>query len=121
MLDIYKSAIFLTRGDTAYLQFPLYNVKFENGKRVSRTPYEMGATDTLTITVSKRPNDPASVIFSRTSTGSNSIKILPTDTSKEKVGVYRYDVELVKANGDIFTVVKDSEFHITNEETINNE
>lgn len=54
MLDIHGTSIFLTRGDTAYLQFPLYNVVYKDGKISEKTKYEIGDGDTLTLTVSKK-------------------------------------------------------------------
>lgn len=118
MLDIHGTSIFLTRGDTAYLQFPLYNAIFKDGKVVEKSEYEIDEQDSLTITVSKKANDASAAVFRHTVFGDNTIKIVPSDTRDLVIGQYRYDVELVMANGDVFTVVKDSAFNITNEVTM---
>ncbi|MBQ0141297.1 MAG: hypothetical protein KBT06_00605 [Prevotellaceae bacterium] len=121
MLDIHGTSIFLTRGDTAYLQFPLYNVVYKDGKISEKTKYEIGDGDTLTLTVSKKANDISAVVFSHTTSEGDVIKIVPSDTRGLNIGQYHYDVELVRANGDVFTVVKDSAFNITSEVTMPNE
>ena len=102
----------LTRGDTAYIQVPI-NKQMSDG---TTEPYEMAAEDTLYFTVKSSVND-AACCFQKKLVGSNLFHIEPTDTCNCEFGKYKYDVQLVTANGDVYTVIEPACFKILAEVT----
>ena len=111
MLYIDGTDIKLTRGDTAYLQVPIVN-KMPDG---STAPYEMAEGDTLTMTMRARYD--SEVCFQKVVKGDNTFKILPEDTYPFSFGKYKYDIQLTKANGDVFPVIEPSCFQVLPEVT----
>ena len=107
MLYIEGNTIRLTRGDTAYLEFPL---KTEVGE------YVMVSNDTLTLSVKKNTKD-TEYIFQKVITGTNTFHIEPNDTTDLSFGKYTYDVQINTADGDVFTVIPPSTFEVLNEVT----
>ena len=99
----------LTRGDTAYLQVPIYN-------DVSGEEYEIAEGDTLTLSVKRAVTDEA-YCFQKTLVGSNLFKIEPEDTKSCDFASYKYDVQLTTASGDVYTVIEPSVFKICTEVT----
>jgi hypothetical protein len=108
MLYINGNEIKLTRGDTAYLKVPIYT---NNGEE-----YVMSGDDALVITVKKEVN--GELAFQRTTVGNNTLHITPRDTSVLAFGVYVYDVQLNKGDGDVFTVIPVSTFEVLQEVTV---
>ena len=108
MLNISGNNIKLTRGDTAYLSVP---ITMANGE-----PYEMQSTDTLTLSVKKWLTD-TEYKFQKTSIGTNTFHIEPSDTKNLEFRKYVYDIQLQTAEGDVFTVIPTSEFEILTEVT----
>lgn len=113
MLKITDTQIKLTKGDTAYLTVPLTHTV--NG---TKQAYTMQPTDTLTLTVSKSVNDDTTRQFQKVLTGTNQFKIEPSDTRSVPLGKYHYDIQLDTASGDVFTVIENSIFVLTDEVTI---
>lgn len=103
-----NKTIRLTRGDTAYLTIPIATSIGEE--------YVVGAEDAITFSVKKNVND-VQYLIHKTVVGSNVLKIEPIDTKDLAFGKYKYDVELITASGDIFTLIEVSTFEILPEVT----
>lgn len=89
-------AIYLTRGDSAEVSIDLMT---ESGE-----VYDLGANDTLTLTVRKEPSSTSTVIFAKSVTGSGVIPITPEDTRDSEIGQYSADIQLTMADGEVHTV-----------------
>ncbi len=103
------NSIQLTRGDTAYLQVPIYN-------DVTGEEYEMAKDDKLTFSVKRNIND-TEYCFQKELVGSNIFKIEPDDTKRYDFASYKYDVQLTTASGDVYTVIAPAVFKICTEVT----
>lgn len=112
MLYIEGNSIRLTRGDTAYLTVPIF-IKV-NGENTEE--YTMQPDDTLTLSVKKAVRD-VEYCFQKVTTGTNTIHILPQDTAELAFGKYKYDVQLVTAGGDVFTLIEVDNFELLQEVT----
>ena len=108
MLYIDGNSIRLTRGDTAYLTFPL---EVDTGEE-----YIMGANDTLELSLKEHILG-AAPILRKEIVGSNTFHIEPADTAGLSFGKYRYDVQLTTSSGDVFTVIDVDTFEIMCEVT----
>lgn len=108
MLYISNNTIKLTRGDTAYLTIP---IKDANGE-----DYIMASNDSLTLSVKKRVTD-TEYAFQKTIIGDNIFHILPEDTKGLKFGAYKYDIQLLTEDGDVYTIIPVSSFEILEEVT----
>ena len=91
-----EQAIYLTRGDSAEVSIDLTT---DGGEK-----YELGAGDTLTLTVRKEPTATSAVIFAKSVTGSGAVTITPEDTQDAEVGQYSADIQLTTADGEVHTV-----------------
>lgn len=107
MLYIEGHTIRMTRGDTVYLTVPLTS---------TTEAYEMGATDTLTLSVKRSERD-TTFLLQKVSVGSNTFHIEPADTASLAFGVYKYDVQLNTSDGDVYTVIPPSTFELLTEVT----
>ena len=96
MFYIEEQAIYLTRGDSAEVSIDLTT---EGGEK-----YELGAGDTLTLTVRKEPTATSAVIFAKYVTGAGAVTITPEDTQDAEVGQYSADIQLTTADGEVHTV-----------------
>lgn len=110
MLYVNKDGtIQLTRGDTARLSVSITN-------DITNESYSMSEKDVLTLTVKRTVKD-KDVIFQKKVVGSTSFHIEPIDTSGVAFGKYKYDVQLNKENGDVYTIIEPSCFEILPEVT----
>lgn len=109
MLYIKGKTIMLTRGDTAYLTFPLV-------LKTDGTPYEMKPDDELVLSIKRYITDEEAAMR-KESKGSNIFHIEPSDTANLSFGKYKYDVQLNTANGDVYTVIDVDTFEILQEVT----
>ena len=110
MLTIKKTNIYLTRGDTAYIQIKLFDSNKE--------PFGLQTGDVVRCQVKKQiDQDP--VINGEIFYGETDVVwgIKPSDTSDLKAGVYFWDCELERGNNDIFTFIPFSKFVIAQEVT----
>lgn len=96
MFYVEEQAIYLTRGDSAEVSIDLTTEGGEN--------YELGADDTLTLTVRKEPTATSAVIFAKTVTGSGVISITPEDTRDAEIGQY-------SAGGHALVISRDGGLH----------
>ena len=99
----------LTRGDTARLEITIEN-------SLDGTEYLMDPNDILTFTIKKSVKDSESLV-NKESRGHNAFHIEPNDTSELSFRKYFYDVQLTRANGDVYTVIVPTTFEIMKEVT----
>lgn len=103
--------IYLTRGDSAYLDC---DVKDRSGK-----PITLGSEDNLHIQVREAP-DGGNVLFEGQveSDGRGLVwHILPEQTKTAPKSRYYWDAQIEFSNGDVFTWIPASEFVLTPEVT----
>lgn len=105
MLIITRNRISLTRGDTAVLQIELRNSKNEI--------YHIRDGDELVFTLKKTTS--TDTILIRKCAVEMTVKLYPEDTKDMIYGMYTYDIQLKKENGEICTVVPPSIFEIMEE------
>lgn len=98
------NCIKLTRGDTACL-----DVELKNDDEL----YIMSDGDKLKFTAKEKIGATESVISLESST--NQIHISPEDTKLLKYKNYVYEIELITASGEIYTVVPNSMLKICEE------
>lgn len=108
MLHINGNKIKLTRGDTAFLTVPMTTITGET--------YEMTSGDTLILSIKENIED-FGYLLQKRSTGNNVIHIEPRDTKNIPFGKYKYDIQLNKENGDIYTLIDVDIFEIMQEVT----
>ena len=109
MFNVSKNGeIELTRGDSATL-----TVSITDGEG---TPYIVRDTDTLTLSLKKDVKDPKPCV-QKSINGNNTIHFEPKDTAGLEFGNYVYDVELLTAEGDVYTVIEKTLFKLREEVT----
>lgn len=82
----------LTRGDTAYLDVSASDAEGN----------ELQFTDQVDIRMTVRQDAESPVLF-QIPADSGTVKICPEHTSELEFGTYRYDVQVILANGDVST------------------
>ena len=107
MLYIKGNDIKLTRGDTLYLTIPITNGEEE---------YIVQSDDTLTFSVKKMLSD-SDYKIQKVIIGNNTFHIEPSDTANLPFGRYYYDIELLTAAGDVYTIIDTSLFELLTEVT----
>lgn len=113
MLYVNGNNIYLTRGDTAYLEVPIKN-------KTTGIMYEVADGDVLTLTVRvgvKKNSTDNNFLFQKKIGGGDAFCINAADTANLAYGEYHYDVELETESGDTYTVIADSRIILTNEVT----
>lgn len=108
MLKITANEIYLTRGDSADIVVTIYDM---NGDVYSLQP-----DDVLLFTI-KRNCITDDIIIQKDITSDSTIHIIPTDTNNLDYGVFKFDVQLTMASGDIYTVIDPHDFNLTKEVT----
>lgn len=110
MLTVSKNGkISLTRGDTARLTV---DITID----VDGSPYVIGPEDILTLTAKRTFTERVPAI-QLTVTGSNRFCIRPEDTAGLAFGLYKYDVQLTTAEGDVYTVLGPCDLELLKEVT----
>ena len=99
----------LTRGDTARLTVDIDN-------DVDGNEYIIQEEDTLTMTIKKNITDTVPAL-QKISKGVNVFHIQPSDTSQLDFGSYKYDIQLMTADGDVYTVIGPATFTLLKEVT----
>ena len=97
------NTVYLTRGDTAVLEVPLVNEQDQT--------YVMAEGDTLTLRMKKKLSD-AEPCLTKESKGENIFRFKPDDTKHLAFGLYVYNVRLITAQGEEYTVVEPTSFKI---------
>lgn len=111
MLKIDGNDIKLTRGDTAYITISIVD---QDG-----FPYEFEEGDQIRLQVRTKPNYGSLIFNGNISIVDNEIVwTISHDETKDLAPVtYYYDVELITANGEVFTFIEKSKLKITDEVT----
>lgn len=104
-----NGGIRLTRGDTAKFMFTIVN-------QLTKEPYVIKETDKITFTVKKTVRD-TQYCFQKEVIGTDRFAVLPSDTEPYPFGVYYYDLQLTKENGEVYTVIPPTSFEIMPEVT----
>lgn len=104
-----NGTIRLTRGDTARLEITIVN-------SIDGDEYQLSAEDSLTLTIKKSVKD-AEPLVKKELQGENVFHIKPEDTAELSFRKYFYDVQLTRANGDVYTVIVPTTFEIMKEVT----
>ena len=99
----------LTRGDTARLEITIKNSLTEEA-------YDMAPDDILSFTIKKSVKDETALVH-KESKGTNTFHIEPKDTAELSFRKYFYDVQLTRANGDVYTVIVPTTYEIMKEVT----
>jgi hypothetical protein len=107
MFKIIGAKIFLTRGDTAFIDIKIL--------RMDGTEYQLKAGDQVLFTVKKNARD-ETVLFQKTPVD-GIIKISPADTDHLRFGDYVYDCQLRTYDGIVQTFIPPSLFRVTEEVT----
>lgn len=108
MLKIDEGKIYLTRGDTAYLQVA---ITLDDG-----TVYTAHEGDTLTLSIKKEMND-TGYALQKVVAADEVINILPENTRMLECGKYIYDVQLNTSLNEVFTIISPSGFYLKEEIT----
>lgn len=108
MLKIEEGKIYLTRGDTAYLQVA---ISLDDG-----SAFVAHEGDTLTLSMKKDLKDTAYVL-QKVVAANEVINILPEETKGLECGKYVYDIQLNTSIGEVFTIVAPSGFYLREEVT----
>ena len=110
MLEITKDAIHLTRGDNANIIVTIRDAAGE--------VYELQSGDKLYFTM-KQNCETTDVILQKNITHNSTIAIEHDDTKDLQYGVYKFDVQLKTAGGEIYTVIDPHDFYIEKEVNFN--
>lgn len=97
------STIKLTCGDSASFDVKIYN-------SVSGTEYQLQNGDAIYFSIKKNVNDSPELL--KKQAVNNRITLEPSDTHDLASGVYKYDVQLNKASGEVYTVIGTSNFEL---------
>lgn len=102
------NTIRITRGDTARINVDLKNSSGET--------YELLESDILIFSV-KRTIESDEYCIQKKIIGSNMFYFKPEDTNKLDFRKYKYDVQLVTENREVYTVIEPSTFEVMPEVT----
>ena len=102
MLDVQNEKIYLTRGDTAYLDVELTTSSGE--------PYTPTYGDKLYFRLKKSVNKGSLLLEREININTLTLELSPEDTAGLDFGSYCYEVELVTALGQHFTVIENAAF-----------
>ena len=81
--------------------------------KVNGEPYKMQFADRIQLLVKRSMLDSEKSIIERTSIGSDVIRIKSADTANLVWGKYRYEVRLIKSDGDVHILIGPNDFNIT--------
>ena len=104
MLSIRNNEIYITRGDSAYIQVELID---DNG-----AVYTPVSGDKLYFRLKKSIFGNALLLMKTINTQNMTLELTPNDTSSLEFTSYRYEIELVTVDGNHFTVVHDKPFFV---------
>ena len=104
MLNVIDNDIYLTRGDSAYLNIEL---KDESGN-----PYTPALGDKLYFRLKKNIFGETLLLVKEIPTDTLTLEILPSDTAKLDFSSYCYEIELITLQGQCFTVVENKAFKV---------
>ncbi|MBR1439189.1 MAG: hypothetical protein IJ587_11710 [Synergistaceae bacterium] len=102
MLEISENRIYLTRGDSAYITISL--------KDNTGADYEPVAGDKIYFRLKEKIFGDKLLLVKEIDTATKRLELTPSDTSRLDFATYHYEIELVTASGDRFTVIENGEF-----------
>lgn len=109
-VDEESNMIYLTRGDSLYLNITLID---EDG-----SPYELQTGDNVRFALKKNIEDEECLILKDVEQLPFSRMVLylePSDTKDLEYGTYWYDIELTTATRDVYTPIGPAKFKVTKE------
>lgn len=106
MFSINNNIITITRGDTG--KFTICPMDKD------RNAYILEEGDSILFTVKKDTSDTSEVLIQK---NGPEVILQPSDTKPLKYGTYKYDVEVRLANGEIYTIIPESDFVVKGEVT----
>lgn len=109
MFKVEDGKIYLTRGDSAYLEVLCTN---SDG-----TPYEFKEGDTLTLSIKTSASDTQYKVTKTISAVDEAFAFAPNDTSSLDCGKYYYDIQINTAIGEVFTIIGPAAFYLKEEIT----
>ena len=104
MLNVLGKKIHLTRGDTAYISVSL---KDNNGN-----DYIPAEGDKLYFRLKKNICKDSQILEKEISAETSVLELIPEDTEQLEFGTYCYEIELVTAKGEHFTVIENASFTV---------
>ncbi len=104
VLKINGTKVSLTRGDTAFLEISLMN---ENGD-----PYETALGDALYFRLKQNAFSKGMLLEKQIDLLTMKLRLDVEDTAGLKFGAYKYEIELVTAEGHHFTVIENADFEV---------
>lgn len=107
MLKIIGTTIYLTRGDTAYIQITLTDS--------AGNAYVPAEGDVIRFAVKKLYSDVNVLLEINIPTETLMLTINPADTKKFRFGEYKYDIELTRSDGVVDTFIDRADFFVTEE------
>lgn len=111
-MRIVGTDLHMIRGDTEAIKVSCIN---ERGETIT-----LGSGDTIYFTVKKSTDTETKLlqkIVTTFSEGTALINIMPEDTKPFKPGVYYYDIQLNRSNGQVKTIIPPSKFVVEPEVT----
>ena len=102
MLNVLGKKIYLTRGDTAYIDVSI--------KDSSGNDYEPAQGDKIYFRLKKNIYEDALLIEKEIDIETQKLEIMPEDTEMLGFGAYCYEIELVTFLGEHFTVIENAAF-----------
>lgn len=103
-----QNNISLTRGDTAKITI---TIETNDG-----SIYEPAEGDQVIFTVKRHPTDKQPILVKQIPTDTLLLVLTPEDTKDLDFGSYRFDVQLLFANGDVDTFIENKTLEITYEQ-----
>lgn len=104
MLNVLGKKIHLTRGDTAYLSVEL--------KDKTGNDYIPAEGDKLYFRLKKSIYNDSQILEKEISAETSVLELIPEDTKHLEFGTYCYEIELVTAKEEHFTVIENGSFTV---------
>ena len=104
MLNVLGKKIHLTRGDTAYIKVSL--------KDNLGNDYIPAEGDKLYFRLKKNIYKESQILEKEIGIEALVLEIIPEDTERLEFGTYCYEIELVTARGEHFTVIENGSFTV---------
>lgn len=111
-IQVVRQNIWITKGDSGYLTLDIIPTdKYGD-------VYELTEDDVISVQVRKAPNG-GDIVFTAEIVRDDEIfwHIRPADTAELEIGTYVWDGQVALANGDVFSFVPVSDFHVIDEVT----
>lgn len=102
MLEINDNAIYLTRGDSAFITVNLLNSLGDN--------YTPAIGDKLYFRLKNNVFGDSLILSKLIDISTLTLELVPSDTTNLDFATYRYEIELVTGSGQCYTVVENAPF-----------